>query len=125
MIPYLDRRIGRIEEEIKRLRQKAQQVTRVLDGMPKSKLVHSMMLNYAAKILELERDMNQLEDILIEVENEFEDLVCRKIEDEDGQKVLCFRYILGEEFLQIAQHIGISLNRVFYLHRKYLKILLD
>lgn len=125
VIPYLDRRLMVLEEKIKRLRSKAEQITKVLDGLPKSKFVQNIMLTYATRIIELEQELNQLEEILFDVENEFEDLICKKVEDSDAQKVLCYRYILGEDFISIAQYIGISLNRVFYLHRKYLKVLLD
>ena len=123
ILPYLDARIEQFEERISRLESKAERLTRVLDGLPRGTASTDIMLSYVARLEYLREQKAWLESIVYDVESELEDYICAKVTDEDAQKVIAFKYILGESFAQTAQYLGLSENRVYYLHGKWIKLL--
>lgn len=98
---------------------RAQQLTKVLDGMPRGSVSKDIMLNYATQLIYLREQKEWLENILSDVEIELEDYICAKVPDEMAQKVIAFHYILGESFADSAKYLGISENRAYYLHAKW------
>ena len=120
VIPYLDGRIEQFEDRIARLESRAQQLTKVLDGLPHGSVSKDIMLNYATQIIYLREQKDWLENILYDVEAELEDYICAKVPDEMAQKVIAFHYILGESFADSAKYLGISESRAYYLHAKWI-----
>ena len=52
---------------------KAEQLTKVLDGLPRGSAAKDIMLNYTTQLIYLREQKDWLEEILIDVENELDE----------------------------------------------------
>ncbi len=111
------RRERELAEEVELLRSRAYKVTHALTGMPGGPSDGQALPRAVEEILEaqqeLEKQIEQCNTIRREVANTIEQITSPK-----ENEIFRRRYILGQTWEDIAEHIDISTRWVQILHRK-------
>lgn len=122
---HLNQRIDSKAEQIKVLNDLATKCTANLTGMPSgSNSSTSTMADTIAKIVDLQTELHGDIDQLINLRKKIIAMINR-LGNADFQIVLERRYLCNEPFEKIAFAMGYSIENVFILHRKALKIIND
>lgn len=122
---HLNQRIDSKAEQIMVLNDLATKCTANLTGMPSgTNPSTSAMAETVAKIVDLKTELNADIDQLIDLQKKIITMINR-IGNADLQIVLERRYLCNESFEKIALTMGYSIENVFILHRKALKIIND
>lgn len=113
------KRIKRIESEIEEIRNMKMYPSSNNDGMPHGSN-QSDLSSYAADLLKREDELYQ--EGIKQVQT-YKDIECRinKLENEDENDVMFYRYIKGYDFWKIAQLLDYSERWIYKLHGRALK----
>lgn len=118
----LDHRISSRLEQLENLKALAMRVTSNLtqEKVSGGRNIRGPFENTMAKIIDLEKEINQEVDQFIELKQEIMDTICQ-VEDVNCQLVLEKRYISGKSWGDISLELGYSPDGVFKIHRRGLK----
>lgn len=117
----IDQRINSKLEQIVSLRELSTKATSTLSDSPRSatRNVHSME-GIIAKMIDLEREINNDIDTLVDLKREIVDII-KKINNPEYQTLLELRYLCFKTWEQTAVDMGYSLQHIFRIHDKSLK----
>lgn len=113
------KRIKRIESEIEEIRNMKMYPSSNNDGMPHGSN-QSDLSSYAADLLEREDELYQEGIKQVQTYKDIEYRI-NKLENEDENDVMFYRYIKGYDFWEIAQLLDYSERWIYKLHRRALK----
>jgi HPt (histidine-containing phosphotransfer) domain-containing protein len=118
----LDHRISSRLEQLENLKALAMRVTSNLtqEKVSGGRNIRGPFENTMAKIIDLEKEINQEVDQFIELKQEIMDTICQ-VEDVNCQLVLEKRYISGKSWGDISLELGYSRSGVFRIHGEGLK----
>lgn len=112
------RRQKMLEEEIRKLRSEAESVSTALSGMPVVKSVGSNKIPVSVeKIMEVQTQLEEQAASCLAIRC----VVMKAITSvpvEQQMEVLRRRYILGQNFSEIADAVHVVVRRVYQLHRQ-------
>ena len=113
----LAEKIRAAQAELERLKSLATATTTRLDGLPKAKSITSRVESLTAKIVDCERELNNLveESACAQIDLTLE--ISDKVKDA-ASDVLYQRYILCKPFAEIAAAMHFSERQIYYLHRR-------
>ena len=106
-----------LEEEIEVLRSDAERVTACMSGMPGRSGPNADRLPRAVeRIEEAQKRLEQQLESCMETRAE---IMCgiMTVRDRPGQEVLRRRYVMGQNFSEIAEAMGVVQRRAYQLHR--------
>ena len=106
-----------LEEEIEVLRSDAERVTACMSGMPGRSGPNADRLPRAVeRIEEAQKRLEQQLESCMETRAE---IMCGSmtVRDRPGQEVLRRRYVMGQNFSEIAEAMGVVQRRAYQLHR--------
>ena len=117
-----DHRISSRLEQLENLKALAMRVTSNLtqEKVSGGRNMRGPFENTMAKIIDLEKEINQEVDQFIELKQEIMDTICQ-VEDVNCQLVLEKRYISGKSWGDISLELGYSQDWIFKIHRRGLK----
>ena len=118
----LRKKFSLLEEELKALREAAENISPVIDGLPKSKNATSKVENLSVKILDIEEKFAETAEKLIEMTGEFSKFFERELPDEIAC-IFILRYVACRTWREIAQGYRRTLKWSYSAHAKGLKIL--
>ena len=108
----LKRRLARLKE----LRLVSAAVSKP-DGMPRAKTQASPVERIAEKIFEAQNEIRQLqEELTLTIERLTEEIFSR-VKNPVAAQILIARYVRGEPYKLIANHLNYSEAAIFYQHR--------
>ncbi len=109
--------IAATEQKLLALRENAQSITAKLDGLPRSQSLTSKVEKFAAQIVDAENELSRLVIEFAESGEELTTLIKQRVKG-NAATVLYRRYILCENFKEIADAMSYSENNIYYLHRQ-------
>ena len=118
----LDHRISSRLEQLENLKALAMRVATNLtqEKVSGGRNIRGPFENTMAKIIDLEKEINQEVDQFIELKQEIMDTICQ-VEDVHSQLVLEKRYISGKSWGDVCLELGYSQDWIFKIHRRGLK----
>ena len=119
---WLDQRINNKLEQLEMLRALAMKVTANLteEKVSGGNNIKNHMENTIAKIVDLEREINEDIDQLVDIKADIIATI-NQADDPINQIILEMRYINGKGWDEIARDIGFDIRTAFRLHGKALK----
>lgn len=112
------RRQKMLEEEIRQLRSEAESVSTALSGMPVVKSVGSNKIPVSVeKIMEVQTQLEEQAAACLSIRCDVMKAIA-SVPVEQQMEVLRRRYILGQNFSEIADAIHVVVRRVYQLHRQ-------
>ena len=117
-----DHRISSRLEQLENLKALAMRVTSNLtqEKVSGGRNMRGPFENTMAKIIDLEKEINQEVDRFIELKQEIMDTIYQ-VEDVNCQLVLEKRYVSGKTWGDISLELGYSQDWIFKIHRRGLK----
>ncbi|MFT8313421.1 MAG: DUF1492 domain-containing protein [Clostridium sp.] len=119
----IDQRINSKLEQIMSLRSLATKATSTLSDTPPSgtRNVHSME-DTIVKMIELENEINADIDVLIDLKKDIMEVI-KKVNNPEQHTLLELRYLCFKSWEQIAVEMGYSLQHIFRIHDKAVKVI--
>ena len=118
----LDQRINSKLEQISVLNDLALKVTGVITGMPHSPNPGSSRVADAVdKIIDLQAEINRDVDSLVDIKREITHVI-KAVDNTDCRLLLEMRYLCYRSWEQIAVDMNYSIDNVFRVHRKALRL---
>lgn len=112
-------RVRREEELLQQLKDERMRLSKTLDGMPHGTSVNSKLEALTVLIVDMERYLPELSDIMRQCVSEATDIISR-LTNPNERIVLINRYVFGKQFNDIAREYHYSESRIYSLHRKAL-----
>lgn len=120
---YLDKRINSKLEQVESLNALATKATSTLSDMPKNpNRGTSSMEDTIIKIIDLQEEINKDINRLVDLKSEIVRTI-KEVEDKELQTVLEKRYLCFEAWEKIAVGLNYSIQHIFRLHKKALKLI--
>ena len=118
----LDQRINSKLEQVSVLNDLALKVTGVITGMPHSSNHGSSRVADAVdKIVDLQAEINRDVDALVDIKREITHVI-KAVDNTDCRLLLEMRYLCYRSWEQIAVDMNYSIDNVFRVHRKALRL---
>ena len=118
----LDQRINSKLEQVSVLNDLALKVTGVITGMPHSPNHGSSRVADAVdKIVDLQAEINRDVDALVDIKREITHVI-KAVDNTDCRLLLEMRYLCYRSWEQIAVDMSYSIDNVFRVHRKALRL---
>ena len=108
----LDERIDRLEKAKVRWIERATKMSAPSDGMPRGSSVSDTVGQAAAKIADLQAEINREIDQLVDLRREIEDAIKYTVDDPVLQELLERRYIDGDKWEEIAVRMHYSWRNI-------------
>lgn len=115
----LNAKINRLTREEAEWRRKATSITSASDGMPHGSGVSDKVGCTAAKIADLQTEINREIDELVDLRQEIESVI-QTVPDDVLRDLLVYRYIDGCKFEQIALEMNYNYRWITRLHGRAL-----
>ena len=120
----LHTRIRDFEWYLKALRESADNIVPILDGMPHATTIQSKVEKLTVKLADAERELTELKSRFVDAAVELESKIHAANLNRQEEAVLILRYVSCMNFQDIWQTLNTSDARIFYLHRTGVKNLL-
>ncbi|MCM3761050.1 DUF1492 domain-containing protein [Alkalihalobacillus oceani] len=119
---WLDQRINSKMEQLETLRTLAMKVNANLteEKVSGGNITKSHMENTIAKIVDLEKEINEDIDRLVDLKAEIMETISQ-VDDPTCQLLLEMRYINGKTWEEVARELSFEVRTAFRLHGKTLK----
>ena len=118
----LDQRINSKLEQVSVLNDLALKVTGVITGMPHSpNHGGSRVADAVDKIVDLQAEINRDVDALVDIKREITHVI-KAVDNTDCRLLLEMRYLCYRSWEQIAVDMNYSIDNVFRVHRKALRL---
>ena len=118
----LDQRINSKIEQLAKLNDLAHKATATYTGMPHSPNKGSQtMANTIDRIIDLQNEINQDIDTLVDLKMELRSVI-EAVDSTEYQLILEERYLNWKSWEQIAVDMNYSIDNVFRVHRKALRL---
>lgn len=119
---WLDQRINSKLEQLETLRALATKVTAKLaeEKVSGGNNTKSNIENTIAKIVDLEKEINEDIDRLVDIKAEIMDTISR-VDDPIGQIILEMRYVNGKSWDEISSSLNYKDSSIFRIHSRALK----
>jgi len=125
----LNKKIRDLEWRLQALRAEADNIVPILDGLPHASATKSRVENLTLKILDSERELDNLREQFISAALELDNKIENTSLNQQEKTVLSLRYVSCMNFQDIWLKLGTSDAKIFYLHRaalkKFLKVKVD
>ena len=117
----MKKRIRDLERHIEDLRLAVQNITPILDGLPKSTEIKSRVETLALKIVECDRELVDLRERLPHEQTRLAELILREVSVPALQGFAVLRYVACVSFKETAHRMHITLRHAFRLNEKFFK----
>lgn len=119
----IDQRINSKLEQIASLRGLATKATSTLSDLPHNTTSHACsMENIICKMVDLENEINNDIDNLLDLKSDIVTAI-KRIENPKSRMLLELRYLCFKSWEQIAVDMGYSLQHIYRIHDRALKII--
>ena len=116
------KRAEMLRESQNRLRDSVTRITGSYSGMPRGSSQDDRMLSYAARLYELDKQIDEMLSVHLEARREALEAVNR-LEDIRQQQVIVYRYFDLMSWHKIARKMHYSVQHAFRLHAEALRAL--
>lgn len=117
----LQKKIRTHEQRLEALRMSAKNIVPILDGLPHATEAKSKVEKIALRIVEVERELEELRGQLVQSKSGLADKIMREVEAPEVQTLLILRYVDCCPYKEIARRMRYALRHVFKLHERFLK----
>lgn len=117
----LNSKIREIETHLTTLRNRADDITPKLDGLPHAATIRSQVESLALKIVEESLQLDELHAQIVSEAANLTKEICRLVSDPQERTVMILRYVSCMRFRDISSRLGFSDRKVYALHHDALK----
>lgn len=117
----LNKKIRALETRLRDVRNSAENIVPILDGLPKAAFAKSRVEKTALKAVEVERELEALRGQLPLLKSDLANKIMAEVDEPIRQTLLILRYIECLSFRETARRMRITLRHVFRVHEKFLK----
>ena len=117
----LNAKIREIETHLTTLRNRANDITPKLDGLPHASTIRSQVESLALKIVEESLQLDELHARIVSEAANLTKEICRLVSDPQERTVMILRYVSCMRFRDISFRMKFSDRKVFTLHHDALE----
>lgn len=121
IVRELNKKIRIVENRLEELKNNAENIVPIIDGLPHAKAAQSKVEKVALRTVETERELEILRAELIQAKSALADKIMSQVSEPIYQTLLMLRYVAGLSYRETARRMRITLRHVFRLHEKFLK----